>query len=178
MIPVLVASFACSDGDSKTAETSLATEVGAPSESGDDDGPQEGSGPASSEIAEVERTVDDVVGTARQSDPDSAGLPPVDTLTSQVTDLQGEVDSHVSHLESVDEPSRADADALEGLANELDVTVSEFESKLGTVGDDAELADVDLQNMLEKQRQVVELLSSISRTLHETSLAIIRKIGD
>jgi hypothetical protein len=44
-------------------------------------------------------------------------------------------------------------------------------------GDDAQLANIDLQNMLQKQQQTVQMLSNVSKVLRDTSLAVIRKIG-
>ena len=34
-----------------------------------------------------------------------------------------------------------------------------------------------LQNMLQKQQQTIQMLSNISKVLHDTALAVIRKIG-
>lgn len=51
------------------------------------------------------------------------------------------------------------------------------EKKLATVGDDAQLANIDLQNALQKSQQLLQLMSSISKQLHDTAMAIIRKLG-
>ena len=59
----------------------------------------------------------------------------------------------------------------------LQTSVDEFEAQLEAVGDDAQLANIDLQNVLQKQQQLVQMLSSISKLLQDTSLAVIRKIG-
>ena len=48
---------------------------------------------------------------------------------------------------------------------------------LGSVDDDAQLANIDLQNMLQKQQQVIQMLSNISKVLNDSALVIIRKIG-
>ena len=45
------------------------------------------------------------------------------------------------------------------------------------VGDDAQLANVDLQNWLQKQDQTLQMMSNISKMLYDTTLAVIRKIG-
>jgi hypothetical protein len=45
------------------------------------------------------------------------------------------------------------------------------------VGDDAQLANVDLQNILQKQQQCIQQLSNISKMLEDTAMNIIRKIG-
>jgi hypothetical protein len=48
---------------------------------------------------------------------------------------------------------------------------------LATVGDDAQLASVDLQNVLQKQQQTLQMMSNISKMLHDVAMATIRKIG-
>jgi hypothetical protein len=59
----------------------------------------------------------------------------------------------------------------------LQTEIEELEEVLETVGDDAQLANVDLQSVLQKQQQSLQMLSQISQTLHDTAMAIIRKIG-
>jgi len=48
---------------------------------------------------------------------------------------------------------------------------------LQSVGDDAQLANIDLQNTLQKRQQTLQTLSTISKALHDTEMAVIRKIG-
>jgi len=42
-------------------------------------------------------------------------------------------------------------------------------------GDDAQLADINLQNMLQKQQQVLQTMSNISKAMHESAMGVIRK---
>ena len=35
----------------------------------------------------------------------------------------------------------------------------------------------DLQDMLQKQQQIIQMMSNISKVIHDTRMAIIRKIG-
>ncbi|MEM6731734.1 MAG: hypothetical protein AAF658_09265, partial [Myxococcota bacterium] len=60
---------------------------------------------------------------------------------------------------------------------QLDTYITNLEEKLNSVGDDAQLANVDLQNMLQKQQQTLQMMSNISKMLHDTAMAVIRKIG-
>ena len=55
--------------------------------------------------------------------------------------------------------------------------IRQWEDKLQTVGDDAQLANIDLQNMLQRQQQTLQLMSNVSKMLHDTAMAIVRKIG-
>ena len=61
--------------------------------------------------------------------------------------------------------------------SELDVEVARWEARLATVGDDAQLANVDLQNTLQKLQQSLQMLSNISKMLHDNAMSIIRKMG-
>lgn len=61
--------------------------------------------------------------------------------------------------------------------NQLESNIEKYESSLQSVGDDAQLANIDLQNRLQKQQQTLQTISKISKMLHDTAMAIIRKIG-
>jgi len=39
------------------------------------------------------------------------------------------------------------------------------------------LANVHLQNALPKQQQTLRMMSNVSKMLHDTAMAVIRKIG-
>ena len=60
---------------------------------------------------------------------------------------------------------------------DLENYIQGMEEKLNSIGDDAQLANVDLQNMLQKQQQTLQMMSNISKMLHDTAMSIIRKIG-
>ena len=60
---------------------------------------------------------------------------------------------------------------------DLETYIENQEELLNSVGDDAQLANVDLQNMLQKQQQTMQMMSNISKMLHDTAMAVIRKIG-
>ena len=51
------------------------------------------------------------------------------------------------------------------------------EEKLTTTGDDAQLANVDMKNMLQKMQQTLQMMSNVSKSCHDTAMAIIRKIN-
>jgi Spy/CpxP family protein refolding chaperone len=59
----------------------------------------------------------------------------------------------------------------------LEAQVAAFEQRLQAIGDDAQLANVDLQNVLQKQQQALQAMSSTSKMLHDTAMATIRKLG-
>ncbi len=43
--------------------------------------------------------------------------------------------------------------------------------------ENGQLADVNLQNVLQKQQQTMQMLSNVSKMLHDTAMAVIRKMG-
>lgn len=61
--------------------------------------------------------------------------------------------------------------------NELEAEIKKLEDQLKSMGDDAELANVDLQNWLQKQQQVIQMLNNAAKLLLDTAMAAIRKIG-
>ena len=42
---------------------------------------------------------------------------------------------------------------------------------------DEQMANVDLQNVLQKQQQTMQMLTNVSKMMHDTAMAVIRKIG-
>lgn len=59
----------------------------------------------------------------------------------------------------------------------LEDEIAKWEEKLNAIGDDSQLANVDLQNILQKQQQILQMMSNISKMLHDTATSVIRKIG-
>ena len=62
-------------------------------------------------------------------------------------------------------------------SNQMDAYVQNLEDTLQSVGDDAQLAQTDLQNMSQTQQQTLETLSNLSKSFHDLSMAIIRNIS-
>ncbi|MGD2179313.1 MAG: hypothetical protein PVG71_16000 [Anaerolineae bacterium] len=67
---------------------------------------------------------------------------------------------------------------LDGASKEqLENYVADLEQQLSTVGDDAQLANIDLQNALQEVQQAIQTMSSVSKALHDTAVALIRRMG-
>jgi len=66
---------------------------------------------------------------------------------------------------------------LNKMRTKMEEYISCLEQNLETLGDDAQLANVDLQNALQKQQQTLQSMSNVSKMLHDTAIAVIRKIG-
>jgi hypothetical protein len=54
--------------------------------------------------------------------------------------------------------------------------IHELEELLDEIGNDSQLADIDLQNALQRQQEMIKMLSNIEKALHDTATAIIKKI--
>ncbi len=69
------------------------------------------------------------------------------------------------------------ADRVDGKIQSLQTGLLVLEDKLATIGDDAQLANVDLQSTLQKQQQTLQMLSGITKSMHDTAMSTIRNIG-
>ena len=98
------------------------------------------------------------------------------------------------HDREVDEPSEptssstqyreSDLEFISRHADRIDVKITSLQTglevldeKLATVGDDAQLANIDLQNVLQKQQQALQTLSNVMKSMQDTQLATISRIG-
>jgi hypothetical protein len=62
-------------------------------------------------------------------------------------------------------------------AEELEAEIEETEELMSTMGENAQVANIELQHQLQKQQQTVQMLSNVSKILHDTAMAVIRKAG-
>jgi hypothetical protein len=60
---------------------------------------------------------------------------------------------------------------------EMDAYIKKLDNLLSTVGDDSQMAQLDLQNLTQKQAQALNMLSNLSKVMHDTAMSILRKIG-
>ncbi len=60
---------------------------------------------------------------------------------------------------------------------EMEDYLKYLEEQMNSVGDDAQLANIDLQNCLQKQQQTLQMMSNISKVLHDVTMAIIRNMN-
>jgi len=61
--------------------------------------------------------------------------------------------------------------------NQIQSEIAAWQAKLDQIAHDAQLANIDLQNVLQKQQQLIQMLSNVSKVLQDTAMAVIRKIG-
>lgn len=62
-------------------------------------------------------------------------------------------------------------------SGDLEALIEEYEEKMSSLGDDASLAQVDMQSWMQKTQLTLLSMSSISKQLHDSAQGIIRKIG-
>jgi hypothetical protein len=85
------------------------------------------------------------------------------------------VGSLASMTDDLSEASIALDSALTSLAEALAVAERALKG-VNAALDDEQLANVDLQNILQKQQQTLQMMSNISKMLFDTAMAIIRKL--
>jgi hypothetical protein len=54
---------------------------------------------------------------------------------------------------------------------------SGLEEQLSTTADDAPLANIDLQNVLQKQQRTLQMFSQMSKMMSDTAMAVPRNIS-
>jgi hypothetical protein len=96
----------------------------------------------------------------------SAAIPAGDKGTDQGSDISAELGI----------PDQVPPPGLD-TPEELDAAIKDWEEMLNSIGDDAQLANIDLQNVLQKQQQTMQLMSNASKMIHDVDMAAIRKLG-
>jgi hypothetical protein len=85
-------------------------------------------------------------------------------LTLPVTDANKE--SNITNFKTV-----------ANVMDKLDATIKGLDAKLASVGEDAQLANVDLQNMVQKQTLLIQMISNLSKAWYEIARGVTSKIG-
>ena len=57
----------------------------------------------------------------------------------------------------------------------LSKSLEHWEGRLSKLNDDGQMANMDLQNALQRQQQTLQILSTVSKMMHDTAMAVIRK---
>ena len=60
---------------------------------------------------------------------------------------------------------------------ELESYIKEMEGKLSSIGDDAQVQNINLQNAMQKQSQLIQTLSNLQKLLHDTAQAIVQRLS-
>ncbi|HEU4391440.1 MAG TPA: hypothetical protein VFV34_26810 [Blastocatellia bacterium] len=101
------------------------------------------------------------------SDARERGIPLTGGGKNDESALSRLLDGH-AHSYKVDEvayevsiPDRVPPKGVDGL-DQLANQTAKWEEKLNSIGDDAQLANIDLQNILQKQQQTLQTMSNIS----------------
>ncbi|MBN1960520.1 MAG: hypothetical protein JW841_06210 [Deltaproteobacteria bacterium] len=105
---------------------------------------------------------------------DTEKYPDPDSVRNNTPYEKTDNDSAIT--ESTENKEWKEGDPIKTKAD-LDAYLKSLEDELNTVGDDAQLSNVDLQNALQKQQQTLQLMSNISKMLSDTAASIIRKIS-
>lgn len=114
-------------------------------------------------------------------------LPPTDinelvqwVLRESYVSTTEDLRSYAEKVKFYNEAKKQVRDELHGAREalgEVDSHIDGLEGQLNSVGDDAQLTNVDLQDTLHKQQQTLQMMSNISKQVHDAALNLIRKIG-
>ncbi len=124
-------------------------------------------------ITDFKRVIRDELVKARAHLKKEQGKPDFEPFAKSTYDIEPEVDPRTGALTVKGRKPDGFATDSEALAD----YVKYLEELQNTAGGDAQMAQADLQNVTQKQQQMLQTLSNLSKVLHETSMAIIRKIG-
>jgi len=117
----------------------------------------------------------EIISEKQQSDSsDAAGVRTSDTTESAkdqsaLINLNSEIGFITGKLSHIDQQ-----------INSLDTGVEVLQKKweqIAIVGDAAQLANIDLQNSLQKMQQKLQMMSNLSKLQHDTAMSIIRNMS-
>jgi hypothetical protein len=117
----------------------------------------------------------DLSSSARDRGIDACG----DAEDERVTALFEELSSNYESSAAADEsclPARVPPPSVK-TKRQLRDEMARWEAQLNSIGDDAQIANIDLQNLLQRQQQTLAMMSNIAKMSHDTAMAIIRKLG-
>jgi len=123
-------------------------------------------------VAEVSQQAEEIRELIRHGHEIQAQLDP-DDLAASWQEVQA---AEADFLDSLGTPGQVPPEGAQ-TPEELDAYIEEWDEELQTVGEDAQLANIDLQNQLQKQQQTLQMMSQISKVLHDTAMAVIRKMS-
>ncbi len=108
-------------------------------------------------------------------------------ITPERKELLGElsarlnsIDRLMTSIHQIGNASHINKSTLSKMKKELteeEEKMQELEKKFNDVDDDAELANIDLQDMLRKQQETIQMMSEIAKMLHSTGVAVVRKMN-
>jgi hypothetical protein len=175
-------------GDSG-AEAGMIGDSGAPAGMiGDSGAPAGMIGDTGASAATVSRT-EGVDGEAQDKDhkgwvdvaplADMAGPQRVQKLGQQVETEIVSINEVVAKVNRFIASETVDQKSGQALIKEIQLhseAVDQLVANLNTIGDDGQIATLDMQDALQKQQQIIQTLSTVQSLLHDLSMSITRKI--
>jgi len=101
----------------------------------------------------------------------------IDRLMQRVDKLQKNPQQNRLALKQASVELRKHEKQIKGILKELGSPRRQWNKGPDDIGDDSQLANIDLQTMLQKQQQLIQMLSNVSKVHHYTASAVVRKIG-
>ena len=98
-------------------------------------------------------------------------------LYESYKEINADLQYYAKKIKFLNEQKEQIREHISGILETMQDYINSKEEILSAIGDDAQLANIDLQSALQKQQQTIQMMSNISKTLHDTALAVIRKMG-
>ncbi len=92
-----------------------------------------------------------------------------------ILDAKGKVKAYTTL--KINQLASVDTSELSENTGQLNKKIEEMEEKLNTMGEDQQLAQIDLQNKLQQSQQLIQTMSNVSKMMYDTVMSIVRKIG-
>ena len=132
-------------------------------------------------MSALQRSVDDVMIDLSEKATDESAAMRKSVLASSAA-LRNDVDEALGAVLDLQTIPGGDAEFyaaidVDSQLQNAAVHMVELSGQLDVLSDDAQLANVDLQNILQKQQQTLQMMSNISKMLYDTATSIIRKYG-
>lgn len=98
------------------------------------------------------------------------------TITNHKADLRSQLNDATEAMNGMN--SSASSNTTEGQQySNAKTEVSNLQNQLDTAGDDTQMMQLRLQNLMQQQQQLIQGVSSMSKSLNDTSMSILRHIG-
>lgn len=60
--------------------------------------------------------------------------------------------------------------------DEIEALIQYLDYQLAIVGESSQLAEIDLQNAMQQGQQMLQMMSKVSKSIHEAAMAVVRSI--
>ncbi|MCI0439288.1 MAG: phage tail protein, partial [Chloroflexi bacterium] len=126
-------------------------------------------------VASLEAGLKELDARLRSSPGGAASRESLDASLGQLPDLRARLGTFQESAILIRGEAQTTIVVTDSLGT-VDKLVVELEQRLSLVGDDAQLANLDLQAEIQQQQQTLQTISNVSKMMHDTAMAVIRNL--